>query len=447
MRALLLAGLRLASGSPVAATRVAGMSLLERAVFVARDAGVTEAVVVAERPLLPALREAARRADLGVELAWADPSTDRDTILRRLAGDDPVVVVRADVAHTRLVSPALRDAEPGELLVDERAGPIRGAESLRLATGPTWVGLATLRADGLAGLIDGLAADPARGDVTALDAEVAEGQLQTVPVTGLPWQAVRSAAELRTAERLLVESLARPADAWVSRRVNRPLSARLTRLLVDLPLLPNHVSVAVFVVGMAGCIAIASGGRYLLPLLGALLLQGAAVLAGVDGELARVRYQGSFLGAWLDTLGHDLTAIATVMAVTASLANRGHSSLWTWLGVAAAVANVVAIAVAYSHMISSGKASPDDFAAPVERAGPAPTLRRRVWGSVAQASGRDTQALAVLVGALLGLLQIAVVALFVGALLAGAEAVRRSLQLRREAEATHGSALTGSDQP
>ena len=162
------------------------------------------------------------------------------------------------------------------------------------------MGLGLLKADGLDGLLDGLAREPTRGDVLALDAEVADGRLQTVRSPGLPWQAVRSAAETHVAERLLVESLAKPADAWVWRRVNRPLSARVTRALVDLPLHPNHATIAVFVVGMAGCIAIASSGRYLVPLLGALLLQCAAVLAGVDGELARLRYQGSFVGAWLD---------------------------------------------------------------------------------------------------------------------------------------------------
>ena len=118
------------------------------------------------------------------------------------------------------------------------------------------------------------------------------------------------------------------------------------------------------------------------------------------------------------------------------------------MGVAAAVASVVAIAVAYVHMISTGSASRDDFAAAAERvSGAAPTPFKRIWGYVAQASGRETQALAVLVGAALGLLQIAVVALFVGAALSCSEAVRRSLQLRREAEATHGTAFTGLDQP
>ena len=118
------------------------------------------------------------------------------------------------------------------------------------------------------------------------------------------------------------------------------------------------------------------------------------------------------------------------------------------MGVAAAVASVVAIAVAYVHMISTGSASREELRGRGRaRQRGRSTPFKRIWGYVAQASGRETQALAVLVGAALGLLQIAVVALFVGAALSCSEAVRRSLQLRREAEATHGTAFTGSDQP
>ena len=445
MRGLLLAGLRLASGNPVAATRVGGLSLLERAAFVARDAGVTAAVVVAERPLQAFLRAAVERDDLGVELTYADPLTERDTILSWLEGEEPVAVVRADVAHTRHASPALRDAEPGEILVDEREGPLRGAEGLRLATGPTWVGLALLPPSALGSLIDGLGREPTRGDLLGLDVLVAVGRAQTVPVTGLPWQAVRSAAETRAAERLLLGSLVQPTEGWVAVHVDRPLSARVTRLLADAPVHPDHASLAVLLLGLAGCAAVASGGRYLLPLLGAFLVRCAAVLAGVDGGLARLRYQGSSIGAWLDTAGGDITTLACIMAVTANLARFGNSAIWTGMGVCAAVCTVIAVAVSYTYLISTGSSRRDDFPTGLEPGGSATTPARKVWGVIGQLSQRDAQTLVLLVGAAVGLLQIATVCYFVGAVATCVATVRRRLQLRRETTAEHGTALTGTD--
>jgi phosphatidylglycerophosphate synthase len=429
MRGLLLAGLRLASGSPVAAMRVGGLSLLERAAFVARDAGVTEAVVVAERPLHAALRAAVGRADLGVALTFADPLTERDAILLDVVQDEAVLVVRADIAHTHLVAPALRDAEPGELLVDEREAPIRGAESLRLTTGPTWVGVGVVRPDVLGDLLDGVAREPLHGDVAVLDTEVTEGRLQAVPVTGLPWQAVRSEAETHAAERLLIAAMAKPADGWVARHLLRPLSARLTALLAGSRVEPNHVTLAAFVVAMGGCIAITSSGRwYPVALLGALVLAGAAVLGEVDGELARLRHQCSPLGGWLDMIGRDLTSLATIMAVTAHVAGRGSSALWTGLGVGAAVGTVVAAALAYLHLITIGSASRDDYLAALEAPGAAATPGKRLWGMLARLKGREHEAVAVLACALVGQLWLATAALFVAAATSCAAAVRRRLR-------------------
>ena len=428
MRGLLLAGLRLASGAPVAAMRVGGLSLLERSAFVARDAGVTEAVVVAERPLHAALRGALARGDLGVKLTFADPVTERDAILLRIVEDEAVLVLRADVAHTHLVAPALRDAEPGEALVDEREQPVRGAESLRLAAGPTWVGVAVVRPDQVGDLLDSAAREPTRGDVVVLDGEIAEGRLQAVPVTGLPWQAVRSDAEARAAARLLIAAMAKPADGWVARQLLRPLSTRLTALLAESSLQPNHVTIAAFVVAMAGCIAISATAWYPVALLGALVVACAAVLGEVDGELARLRHQCSPLGGWLDMVGRDVTSLAIIMAVTANVAARGGAAVWTGFGVAAAVATVIAAALAYLHLIAVGSASRDDYLAALEPPGAAATPGKRLWGVLARLKGREHEAVAVLACALVAQLWLATVALFLGAATSAAAAVRRRLR-------------------
>ncbi|MBI5502728.1 MAG: CDP-alcohol phosphatidyltransferase family protein [Deltaproteobacteria bacterium] len=435
MRALLLAGARLPDGAPAAALRVAGLSLLERALFVARDAGVTSAVVVADAALHGGLRAAVRRQDVGVELTFADPASERDRILAGLGVGDPVAVVAADVAHTRHASPALKGARPGDVLLEEKPESGGGPDALRLGAGRTWLGLAVLGPERLGGLLEAAARDPAGGAAGALGAELSGGGARGVPVPGLAWQLVRGAADAKAARRMLFGSLVKPADGWISRHLNRPISLSVSRVLVGLPVHPNHLSVLVFLISMAGCACVAWGDHYWLPILGAFLVQWGSILDGCDGELARLRYQGSLLGAWLDNAGDDLTTVVYSIAVAVNLGRFGHSPVWTWLGAATAVFALIAIAVSYTYIVSIGSGCVQDFPSNVERAAVARTPLRKLWGFIAYLSKRDTMDLIFLGLAVLGLLEVIATLFFLGAAATCFVFVRRRVEMRREARA------------
>jgi phosphatidylglycerophosphate synthase len=55
-------------------------------------------------------------------------------------------------------------------------------------------------------------------------------------------------------------------------------------------------------------------------LLGAALFQASSILDGVDGELARVRFQESRLGQWLDTVSDDLSTLLFYAGITRAAA-------------------------------------------------------------------------------------------------------------------------------
>jgi hypothetical protein len=74
---------------------VAGLSLLERALFVARDAGARRALVVAERSAHEKLRAVLRRSDHGLELFFLDPRSDYSRVLLLLARSAPGVLTAA----------------------------------------------------------------------------------------------------------------------------------------------------------------------------------------------------------------------------------------------------------------------------------------------------------------------------------------------------------------
>src|SRR5690606_26253831 len=69
------------------------------------------------------------------------------------------------------------------------------------------------------------------------------------------------------------------------------------------------------------------------------LMQLNSILDGCDGELARVRFQGSKLGQWLDTVGDDLSNVLFWAALAIGVSHSGAPAWLGWCGWVAAAAN------------------------------------------------------------------------------------------------------------
>jgi phosphatidylglycerophosphate synthase len=118
----------------------------------------------------------------------------------------------------------------------------------------------------------------------------------------------------REAERLLLSDLGSAIDSRLDTVVHRRLSRVLTRGLVALGVTPNTISVLSVAIGLvaAWCWASASVGGTLLGLALYLL---SVVLDHSDGEVARLTFAESRLGAWLDTLGDTLVHASGAVAL------------------------------------------------------------------------------------------------------------------------------------
>jgi phosphatidylglycerophosphate synthase len=131
------------------------------------------------------------------------------------------------------------------------------------------------------------------------------------------WDGLRvvDEASRRVAEDAVYGALYRPDLGFVARRFNKPLSIWFTRhVLVRTPVTPNHITLFAAALGVLGYILIATGA-YGWVVLGLACEHLQSVLDGCDGELARVRFQQSKLGAWLDTFVDDvLNVLITVAA-------------------------------------------------------------------------------------------------------------------------------------
>jgi CDP-alcohol phosphatidyltransferase len=127
----------------------------------------------------------------------------------------------------------------------------------------------------------------------------------------------------RVAEDAVFEDLMRGDLGLVARVINKKISFRLTRyLLVHLPFTPNMITLLAGLVGLSGAVLI-STGTYDNVLMGFLLAQAQSILDGCDGELARVRFQQTGLGEWLDTIVDDFLNVAIVLAVGVALWRKG----------------------------------------------------------------------------------------------------------------------------
>jgi phosphatidylglycerophosphate synthase len=141
----------------------------------------------------------------------------------------------------------------------------------------------------------------------------------------------------RRAEWALIRRTNKAHEGPVDALINWRFSMRITRALShrSLAVTPNHVTIVAIFVGLAAA-GLALRGDYLGFFIGGVLLQLNSILDSVDGELARLRFQYSKLGQWLDNLSDDLVDNAFIAATGYAL-----GGVWMWIGLAAAGGRLV----------------------------------------------------------------------------------------------------------
>jgi phosphatidylglycerophosphate synthase len=112
--------------------------------------------------------------------------------------------------------------------------------------------------------------------------------------------------------------MSKPQDGFVSRFLNRPISSRITRLLVKFPIHPTAFTAAIFVLPLVAGVFLLRGD-YLSVLLGAAILQVFSILDGCDGEIARAKNLESKFGERLDNVCDFLGSLIYVVALGSGL--------------------------------------------------------------------------------------------------------------------------------
>jgi phosphatidylglycerophosphate synthase len=150
-------------------------------------------------------------------------------------------------------------------------------------------------------------------------------------------------AARRRAEWAVIRRMNKSFEGPVDALINWRFSMRITRVLAQrsLALTPNHVTIVAIVVGLCAS-WLASRGDYATFAIAGVLLEVNSILDSCDGELARLRFQYSRLGQWLDNLSDDIVDNLFIACV-----GWGLGGAWAWLGLAAAAGRVLVSVTTY----------------------------------------------------------------------------------------------------
>ena len=192
-------------------------------------------------------------------------------------------------------------------------------------------------------LFEGLARAHERGEFSLTDGIrecTAQGRVRAIDVTGERWLDVDHPEAFQEAVHQIDAAMAKGgADGFISRYINRPLSRRLSAVLLKTPLTPNHITLVSFFIGLLGAVGLARTDPWFW-IVGGILIQIASIVDGCDGEIARVKLLEAPQGAWLDSVLDRYSDLAIGLSVTFA-ASQLNDAAWVWPAGFAATASFI----------------------------------------------------------------------------------------------------------
>ncbi len=280
-------------GAEGAQVEVSGLSMARRAGRAMAHAGHDRALALGAGATAIAERMNTDRWSPGLEVEPAEVTPGEESLERALRArseqlDGEFVLVECD----RVLSPKVFRALEGSGRAQAAVGPSGDVLALRVGAGEV------------------LALESGDRGLEDLAEELGAGRVE---VDGAHHMVVRTRAQAKEAKlrlfRTLRKPLARQADGLTAYFINRPVSLACSRVLVNFPVSPNHVT------GFNVLLALLGGAMIMTaePLwiaLGAMMMQLVSIFDGIDGEIARVKLEMSEAGAWFDVAADDVARMA-----------------------------------------------------------------------------------------------------------------------------------------
>ncbi|MEO8077752.1 MAG: lysylphosphatidylglycerol synthase domain-containing protein, partial [Acidobacteriota bacterium] len=296
--------------------RLAGLPIAERALRASSRAGYTRMVVWA-----PAgtggegwLRRLTRKIDNRIAVATTGEQW-RDALARLSPAEAVTVIGPGTVVSPALLEEARAVQVTGEAPRDVAAGPLHRISGVMRITASAAARPATVAA--------WLAERRTMAGALPSGEEVSRGNAQLALRIVTP-------PDLVAAEKTIRRASYKDTDAKVA-RFNRRMSLPISIALIRTPLTANQLSVMLVAIGFYSAWLFGIG-HYWAGVLGAFLSLAASVLDGCDGEIARLKYQESALGCWIETFGDYAYYLAIFIGLTIGAVRLTHWDGFYWVG-------------------------------------------------------------------------------------------------------------------
>jgi phosphatidylglycerophosphate synthase len=283
----------------LAAAPVAGRTLAVRAMVAALRAGASLIAVPSTLRDAEVERALRRMPALAAAVRWLTPDSPAPA-------EEPapwLLLPASSLIHVDALALLATPAPRGAVLAPSAAGPAPVALAPTALVVARWKELAAGRPVG-----------------AALARQLAEAGAELREATG-PHVTVREAGDLDRAEAALQATLGIAVDSGVDRYLHRRGSRWISRLLVRTPVTPNQVSLLSLAIGLVAiwCFWHATAASALL---GVLVYALACIVDHADGEIARLTFQESRLGANLDWTIDTIIHAGIVLGIGVSSGGR-----------------------------------------------------------------------------------------------------------------------------
>jgi len=368
---------------PKPLVRVGGLTLLKRAVLTARKGGINRFVIVVgcEGDRVRAALEGDPELD-GIEMVWVDNPdyalSNGVSVLKaapHIRGE--FFLMMADhVVDPSIYATLQREPARGGLVLavdrklttifdmDDATKVVTDDEDRIVAIGKQLtefdaVDTGVFRCDpALFDALDRVYAE--RGDTSlsdAVQALAATGKARTADVGEAWWQDCDTPPTIKHAEKLLFRSLTKAIDGPISKNVNRRFSKAITRLLMNTPVVPNHMTAVGLIIGLAAAVvtAMVTPSTLWLLALGGILYQTSSMIDGCDGEIARLKFKHSDWGQWFDTISDDVINLSYQLSLGFALYRLSGDAMWWQIGLATFILGWVVCFSLYKKLIASGQ--------------------------------------------------------------------------------------------
>jgi phosphatidylglycerophosphate synthase len=306
--------------------RLAGLALAERVIRASIKAGYTRIVawVPDARECRPGEANRLRKIvrEFGGRVTVASNDNEWNAAVESLAGTEAVTVIGPGTIAGHALLNSAKGLAPSAPESDH---------VLDVPAGPGWP------ASGVIRISRTIAADRAR--ILSELRERCDRALRLPSgfdvAEGRAWLALRitTDGELVAAEHAIRRASYKDTDAKVA-RFNRRISLPISIALIPTPLTANQLSVMLVAIGLYAA-WLFSIGHYWTGVAGGFLSLAASVLDGCDGEIARLKYQESALGCWIETVGDYSYYIAIFIGLTIGAVRQTQWEVFYWFGATA----------------------------------------------------------------------------------------------------------------